>query len=90
MPPLKRPSNVGMSAAVFDKSSPFFPRRRLIRIGWAILSILTTSTIMGTGIGFVLGEVTATSWAGPEQPVFAKKAAFFGSAGGCLLGPIFY
>jgi hypothetical protein len=63
---------------------------RLIRISGNILSLFLTCFTVGTGIGFILGEIVARTWERPAQIDFAEGAAAIGGGAACVVGPILY
>ena len=46
--------------------------------------------IVGTDVGFVLGEVTANGWQRSAQPAFSEGSSFIGAGMACLIGPALY
>jgi len=63
---------------------------RLIRVGGNVLALFLTCFIVGTGVGFNLGEITARTWERPAQIAFSEGAAGIGGGVACILGPILY
>lgn len=63
---------------------------RAVKIVGQILSLLVTSAVVGAGMGFWLGEITARKWPRFAQPTFAEGASGFGAPVALVVGSVLY
>jgi hypothetical protein len=57
---------------------------------WQLLSVVMSSAVVGSGIGFIQGEVVARKWTRPEQIAFAEGACMIGGEVAFVIGPLLY